>query len=210
MLGGCKTRSCHAVRKGLWVAFALCCAPVFAHEGPPFPLLMDESLSGYKVSVWADPDIGEARFFVIVESSEGGPPHEPPRVSLWTRPVSGRLQRQAYAAEQRSQRNHLQFEAHPHFDRRDVWTVGVQVARPGSEPQELTVEVESTPPGFGRWDLAIYLFPFLLLGGLWVVAMVRRRRSALLENWQDEQRAGASESTPIGQARVTLQTEIGA
>lgn len=41
---------------------------------------------------------------------------------------------------------------------------------------ELTTQIESTPPGFGLWDFVIYLFPFLLLGGMWVLAMLRRSR----------------------------------
>jgi hypothetical protein len=40
---------------------------------------------------------------------------------------------------------------------------------------ELTAQVESTPPGYGLWDLAIYLFPFVLLGAMWAIAMARRR-----------------------------------
>ena len=147
-----------------------------AHEGPPFPLLMDRPLGEYKVSLWADPDIGEARFFVILEPPGGEMPHQIPGVSLWTEPVSGRLPREAYSAKQQSLRNRVQFKAEPFFDQRDTWTVGVRVERPGGQPLEVTTQVESTPPGFGRWDLAIYLFPFLLLGGLWVVAMVRRQR----------------------------------
>src|SRR5262249_26406558 len=29
---------------------------LYAHDGPPFPLFMDEKAGAYKVSVWTDPD----------------------------------------------------------------------------------------------------------------------------------------------------------
>lgn len=150
--------------------------PAAAHEGPPFPILMDEQAAGCVVSVWADPDIGEAQFFVIIESPPGGPPKTVPRVSVWVEPVSGRLKRVEYNAKQRSLRNQVQFEALPHFDQRDRWRVGIQIVAPGGESQELITEVESTPPGYGLWDLAIYLFPFLLLGAMWIIAISRRQR----------------------------------
>jgi hypothetical protein len=148
-----------------------------AHEGPPFPILMDKPLAGYVASVWADPDIGDARFFIIIESAQGGMPTETPQVSMWTEPVSGRLDRATYETTKSTLRNQLQFEATPHFDQRDMWTVGIRVSDVNGESHELTTEVESTPPGYGLWDLAIYLFPFFLLGGMWVIAMIRRRRA---------------------------------
>jgi hypothetical protein len=36
--------------------------------------------------------------------------------------------------------------------------------------------VEATPPGYGRWDLLLYLFPFLGVGFLWLKAFLRGRR----------------------------------
>ena len=149
---------------------------VWAHEGPPFPILVDKPAAGQLVSVWADPDIGEATFFIIIETPDGRPPRQIPGVSMWTEPTSGRLERVRYEAMRQKLRNQVQFKAEPQFDQRDMWTVGFTIVTPDGESAELTTEVESTPPGYGVWDLAIYLFPFLLLGGLWVLAMIRRRR----------------------------------
>lgn len=148
-----------------------------AHEGPPFPLFMDKALGDVRLSLWADPDIGDARFFVVVETLEGSVPPRAPRVALWTEPTSGRLGRETYTAQRQSLRNQMQFEAKPYFDQRDNWKVGVRLIGADGREQELVTEVESTPPGLGYWDLAIYLFPFVLLGGLWMAAMVRGRRS---------------------------------
>jgi hypothetical protein len=39
---------------------------------------------------------------------------------------------------------------------------------------ETFATVEATPPGYGRWDLLVYLLPFVAIGVLWAVAMLRR------------------------------------
>lgn len=163
------------------LSMAFVCSSAAAHEGPPFPLLMDEPLAGQKVSIWADPDIGEAKFFIVVQTPGGGMPEEVPTVSMWTEPTSGRLERVTYRAELRTQRNHLLYEVRPTFDVRDMWQIGFGLTMPGGEPQWVITEVESTPPGFGMWDLAIYLFPFILMAGMWGLAM-RRRRAAWREH----------------------------
>src|SRR5690606_31855498 len=51
----------------LLVAGLLLPAPVRAHEGPPFPIIVDERVGPYVVSVWTDPDIGIGTFFVVLE-----------------------------------------------------------------------------------------------------------------------------------------------
>jgi len=163
------------------VAVAVFCgsaglSTAWAHEGPPFAILMDQPAAGYVVSVWADPDIGEAQFFIIVEMPDGKQPQEPPSVTMWVQPVSGRLEPVTWRAEHKPLRNQMQFEANPHFDRGDQWKIGIRLTQSDGTSGELTTEVESTPPGYGRWDFAIYLFPFLLLGGFWVIVMVRRNR----------------------------------
>ncbi len=171
------TRSMPLVRLSLVVIAALVgTRSAFGHEGPPFPILMEKPLAGYLVSVYADPDIGEARFFIIIDSPAGGLPKDIPQVSMWTEPNSGRLERATYEAKRQDLKNRVEFKAEPYFDQRDFWTIGFQVTPPGGKTGELTTEVESTPPGYGAWDFAIYLFPFFFLGGFWVFAMVRRRR----------------------------------
>jgi hypothetical protein len=140
---------------------------------------MDQPAAGYVVSVWADPDIGEATFFVIVETADGEPPRQVPTVNLWTEPTNGRLARAFYQATRQSLRNRVQYKVQPHFDQRDMWHIGIGLTTPAGRSQELTTQVESTPPGFGLWGLVIYVSPFLLLGGFWVMAMRRRRQLAI-------------------------------
>ncbi len=162
-------------------AIALCLnvSDAHAHEGPPFPIVQDYRLGDYNISVWADPDIGDATFYIQVESPERKQPTTLPSVSVWTEPVSGRLERVTYAATKDDGSGPVQFTAHPHFDQRDMWNIGIQLTTAQGESSEWTTEIESTPPGFlGIWDIALYAFPFLLLGVLWMVAMIRGRRAS--------------------------------
>ena len=150
----------------------------FGHEGPPFPILMEKPLAGYKVSVYADPDIGEARFFIIIDSADGGVPEDIPAGLDVDRTQERPAQASHLCSKRQDLSNRVQFKAEPYFDRRDFWTVGFQVTPPGGKTGELTTEIESTPPGYGTWDFVIYLFPFVFLGGVWAFAMIRRRETS--------------------------------
>jgi len=143
---------------------------VSAHEGPPFPLFVDRKVDPYVVSVWTDPDVGDALFFVIVNA-----PEVPPdlRVQVGVQPVSGRLTEVFYAAERENLQGQIQYRAQVHFDSQGLWRVRVRLE--SAQGSAETIEnVEATPPGYGRWDLLIYLMPFLAIGTLWAIAMVRK------------------------------------
>src|SRR5215207_4050738 len=63
-----KSCSCKASARYILpvVIFFLFARTASAHEGPPFPLFVDQKVDRYIVSVWTDPDVGAALFFVIV------------------------------------------------------------------------------------------------------------------------------------------------
>jgi hypothetical protein len=146
-----------------------------AHQGPPFPIVMDYKTGPYTVSVWTDPDIGIGRFFVLL-----GPNATEARdavvdkVTVCVRPQSGRLPEVCYIAARQEERGREQYYAEVEFDRQEIWDVRVTVAGPDGSA-EVTAAVEATPPGFGAWDLLLYGFPFILFGGLWAYAALRRR-----------------------------------
>ena len=150
-------------------------ARVVAHEGPPYPILVDKTLGPCVVSVWADPDVGTGTFFFILEPTPGGRLPDDVRVELGVRPVSGRLPEAVYAAVREDQGGRVQFKAEVPFDAQELWRARVllQSAQGGGEA---AADVEVTPPGYGRWDLLIYLLPFVAVGALWLRALVRRRR----------------------------------
>jgi hypothetical protein len=168
---GASSRGCQQLLVAL-LAFAPshCVNDALAHEGPPFPVFMDKLAGEHQVSVWADPDIGAAEFFILIEDHSGRSVRSVPSVSLWAEPLNRRLPRQTVAAEPQPLRGRTQLVASPTFDPADHWEIGIVV---GSH--ELVTRVQSTPPGYGKWDLLIYFFPFVLIGGLWAKMLLSRR-----------------------------------
>jgi len=144
-----------------------------AHEGPPFPLFVDQKLDRYVVSLWSDPDVGDALFFVIVNSPSGLPPDL--QVQIGVQPASGRLPEAFYTGERESVSGQVQYRALVHFDAEELWRVRVRL-QSSQGSAETTTTVEATPPGYGRWDLLVYLLPFLAVGVLWAVAMIRKTK----------------------------------
>jgi hypothetical protein len=150
-------------------------ARAVAHEGPPFPILVDKTLGPCVVSVWSDPDVGVGTFFFILEPAQGGKVPDDVRIDVGVRPVSGRLAEAVYAAAREDQGGRVQFKAEVPFDAQELWRVRIQLqsSQGGGEAE---TDVEVTPPGYGRWDLLIYILPFAAVGALWLRALVRRRR----------------------------------
>jgi hypothetical protein len=141
-----------------------------AHEGPPFPLVVDQKADPYVISIWTDPDVGTALFFVILNSPE--PPADL-RVQIGVQPVSGRLPEAFYPAERENVQGQIQYRAQVQFDAQELWRVRVRLESAQGNA-ETVATVEATPPGYGRWDLLVYLLPFLAIGALWAIAMLRR------------------------------------
>lgn len=142
-----------------------------AHEGPPFPLFVDQKVDRYVVSVWTDPDVGTALFFVIVNGQDS----TDLRVQIGVQPVSGRLQEVFYTAERENLQQQVQYKAQVHFDAEELWRVRVRLESAQGNA-ETVATVEATPPGYGRWDLLVYLLPFAAIGLLWAIALIRKVR----------------------------------
>ena len=86
----------HFRRRSLpWLIILLLVRTASAHEGPPFPLFVDQKVEGYIVSLWSDPDVGDALFFVIVSAPAQLPPDM--QVQIGVQPASGRLPEAFYA-----------------------------------------------------------------------------------------------------------------
>ena len=151
---------------------------VSAHEGPPFPLLVDQKIDHYVISVWTDPDVGTGTFFVIVNSADATPVPNNLKVQIGVQPVSSRLAEVFYDGQREDLRGQIQYKVLVQFDAQEMWKVRVRLQSPQGSG-ETVATVEATPPGYGRWDLLIYLTPFLAIGFLWLVAVVRRRRSPI-------------------------------
>jgi hypothetical protein len=165
--------ACLLTSLALTLAFATSAG---AHEGPPYPILVDKPLGPSVASVWADPDVGTGTFFIILEPTQGDTLPEEIRIDIVVRPADGHLPEAAHAAEREGVRGRVQYKAEVAFDAEGPWHVRVALQSPRGNG-EIAADVEVTPPGLGRWDLLLYLFPFLLIGALWLRAVTRRGRA---------------------------------
>lgn len=152
----------------------ICSARASAHEGPPYPIIVDKRAGPYLVSVWGDPDVGIGTFFVILESPEGSTLPDDIKVEIRVQPVNERLAETHHTAARDSVRGRVQYKAEVPFDREELWRVRFTL-QSSLGSGEIASDVEVTPPGYGRWDLLIYLFPFVAIGLLWLRAVLRLR-----------------------------------
>lgn len=151
-----------------------------AHDGPPFPIVSNQAAGPYVVSVWTDPDATDdgaagGQFWVMVKAGAAGadvpagtratvtiaPLDRPgdPRVGT-TEPVGRDIGRQFVALV---------------MDHEGRFSVRVVVDGPLGEAtveSDVDATYDSRPPPA---MLFLYLAPFVLVGGLWLRAMSRRR-----------------------------------
>lgn len=154
----------------------LCWLPLAsAHLGPPTPILVDHTIGPYRVSVWAHPEVGTGTFFIRLEPPPDGDMASDVTVQVGIQPLSARLAEARYPARRQEVDGRVQYEVDVPFDAQELWRVRliVQGADGGGETM---VNLETTPPGFGRWDVLLYLFPFLAVGFLGLQVMLYRRK----------------------------------
>jgi hypothetical protein len=145
-------------------------APALAHRGPPYPILVDQRVGIYTVSVWGDPDVGVGTFFVVFDPDVFRSASDP-RITIAAWPSSGRLPQVRVVASRQRDRG---YRAEIPFDREEPWTMRLEIEGSGGSAAA-PFEVAVTPPGYGAWDLLLYSIPFLLVGGLWAAVAMRRR-----------------------------------
>ena len=172
------------VSVGLLVALLLVShTPASAHNGPPFPIIENKKVGPCIVALWTHPDVGTGAFYVFVEPATGSTLPDDLKIKIGVQPVTGRLAETFYEAERVKSHGQAQYNAQADFDRQELWRVHL-VIQSSQGGGEATAEVEVTPPGFGRWDLLLYLLPFLAVAFLWVlgVSRAKRRRKARLRH----------------------------
>jgi hypothetical protein len=146
-----------------------------AHNGPPFPIIENKRIGSCTVALWTHPDVGTGAFYVFVERLPGGTVPIDLKIRIGVQPVSGRLPEKFYDAERVKSHGPVQFNAQADFDRQELWRVHL-IVQSSQGVGEATAQVEVTPPGFGRWDLLLYLLPFLFVAFLWFRGVFRARR----------------------------------
>jgi hypothetical protein len=135
---------------------------------------MDQRNGPYVISIWTDPDVGTGKFFVIIAPAVGATLPEELSVQVCVTPSNGRLPEACYSATRADLRDRVQYNAEVQFDQQEMWRVRVRIEA-GGKGEEVLSEVEATPPGYGRWNLLIYGFPFILFSMLWLYAALLRR-----------------------------------
>src|ERR1051326_2635246 len=86
------------------------------HAGPPFPLFEDQKLGNYTVSLWTDPDVGTALFYVIVKQNNHAPLPADMQIKIGVQPVSGRLPEAFYSMIRENLHSQMQYRADVHFN----------------------------------------------------------------------------------------------
>ena len=149
--------------------------PAKAHNGPPFPIIENRKMAGCVVSLWTHPDIGTGTFFVLVDPIPGSKIPDDLKIEIGIQPESGRLAEVIYPAVRQDSRGQVEYNVSAQFDRDEFYRVRL-VSRTAQGTEEALSRVEATPPGYGRWDLLLYLLPFLAVAFLWFRGMSRRHR----------------------------------
>jgi hypothetical protein len=155
--------------------------PARAHNGPPFPIIENKKVGPCIVALWTHPDVGTGAFYVFVEPERGATVPDDLKIKIGVQPVTGRLPEKFYEAERVKSNGQAEYNAQANFDRQELWRVRL-VIQSSQGGGEATTQVEVTPPGFGRWDLLLYLLPFLIVAFLWFhgISRMKRRRNARL------------------------------
>jgi len=149
--------------------------PAKAHNGPPFPIIENRKVGACVISLWTHPDIGTGTFFVLVDPIPGGKIPDDLKITIGIQPESGRLPEVIYTANREDSRGQVEYKALAEFDRDEFWRVRLTLQSAEGSGEALS-RVESTPAGYGRWDLLLYLLPFLAVAFLWFWGITRRRR----------------------------------
>jgi hypothetical protein len=165
------------------IALVLCENPVavFAHAGPPFPLISDRVAGPYQVSIWTDPDATDdgsagGQFWVMIRLRDGSPLPPDTRALVTIRPADRPTPAQSVHALAVNGDLSRQFAALL-MDHEGPYRVEAAITG-GQGRAVLEASVDATydlRPA--RWLLGLYLLPFLAVGFLWLKRLTSRRRS---------------------------------
>ena len=149
--------------------------PGWAHNGPPFPIIVDKRVGPCIVSLWTHPDIGTGTFWVIVDPPRGGAIPRDLKIYVAVQPVNARIPERTFKAAFDDSSSPVQYKAEAEFDR-DEFIHARVILKSAEGNGDAVATVEVTPTGFGRWDLLFFALPFLGIGYLWFRALARRRK----------------------------------
>jgi len=154
-------------------------APAYAHNGPPFPIIDNKRVGPCMIALWTHPDIGTGTFWIMVDPPPGEAVPKDLHVRLAVQPLESRVPERVYDVARDESTRQLQYKALVPFDRQEFIRARVILdSSAGTGEASATVEITPVGPG-SRWELLLYLSPFLGIAFLWLRAITRRRRIAL-------------------------------
>jgi hypothetical protein len=171
-----------AVRLVLSCGLLFIAGAASAHDGPPYPIVSNQVLGAYRISVWTDPDTTDdgtagGQFWVMIDPVSAGDSvlaQVTTRVTI--RPLDRAGSPQTATALPVSADVTRRFVALP-MDHEGRFAVRLEVESVAGQ-EIVDSEVQATydlRPS--RALLGVYLLPFLLAGSLWTVLLIRRRRA---------------------------------
>lgn len=150
--------------------------PAWAHIGPPYPIMQNRKVGPLNVEVWANPDVGVGSFFVVIDPPPGQQVPADMKVQVAVQPVSKRLPEATYGAWREKLKDRVEFKAIAPFDQEEMWHIRVLLTS-SAVTGETDTDVMVTPTLLGRWNLLLFLLPFVGIGFLWFkAASVKRKR----------------------------------
>ncbi|HVQ12167.1 MAG TPA: hypothetical protein VMS40_01190 [Vicinamibacterales bacterium] len=153
-----------------------------AHDGPPYPIVSNQLLGRYRISVWTDPDTTDdgsagGQFWVMIDPARADDAVGLDVQAVVTiRPLDREgapLMARAAPVNQDSSRQFATLV----MDHEGRFAVHVDVESASgrvSVDSDVQATYDLRP---SRFMLVIYLLPFLLAGVLWTTLLVRRRRA---------------------------------
>jgi hypothetical protein len=164
-------------------AVALARVTVYAHSGPPFPIVTDRRVGAYQISIWTDPDATDDRsaagqFWVMLRPARSGGSIPPgTHVDVAIKAVDRQGDEQAGRAAPVNADVAKQFVALV-MDHEGPYGVRVVIDGPLGRA-DVEASTEATYDLRPRPILiVVFVMPFVLVGLVWGKLLIRRRMHA--------------------------------
>jgi len=164
-------------KKILFITFILLTNQLFAHQGPPYPILINHPFLEYKLSLWADPDVGEGTFQLFLEGGLEQKKNEL-TIDLVATPVIQLKERNQNIIKLQSKaifQKPDQLNAILPFPTEGMWIVTFMIKHKEITLHDFSLEIEVTPPGPTKLEFLLYLFPFAAVAFIWIKIILKRR-----------------------------------
>ncbi|BCM89343.1 hypothetical protein IAD21_01189 [Abditibacteriota bacterium] len=155
------------------------CALAHAHNGLPTLVLQNKVSGPYKVTLWADPHVGQGNLSVVLTPTGQTPPDQAPdKVEVAVQPTSKRLDEKIYPAKLKFkfQRQYPYYYAEVPFDKVDSWDVRVLLHNQ-QKVDVVTAQMGTKADNLNPWFLPLYALPFAVIGLIWIRAARKKTGS---------------------------------